>query len=220
MDVNSYMTKELVTIVPDTKILNALDLMKKHHIHRLPVVDGDRLIGLITEGVIERNTPSTMTSLDMHEVNYLLNKTTVGDIMEKELYTIEKEALLEEAAIKMRQHNIGVLPVVEDTNKIVGIITDKDIFDAFVDVLGFYTPGVRVVVNLPEDRQGVLEDLTDFFYESKINIQQIAVYRKPELIQVIIQVDSDDVDGIKASLEEKNYEVGSIIFKEPPAPLN
>lgn len=221
MDVNSYMTKELVTIMPDTKILVALDLMKKHNIHRLPVVDGNRLIGLITEGVIERNTPSTMTSLDMHEVNYLLNKTSVGDIMEKELYTIEKEALLEEAAIKMRQHNIGVLPVVEDNNHIIGIITDKDIFDAFVDVLGFYTPGVRVVVNVAEDRQGVLEELTDFFYEAEINIQQIAVYRKPDLIQVIIQVDSEDVTGIKASLEAKNYEVGSIIFKEPPAaPLN
>lgn len=216
MDVNSYMTKEVVTIDPSTKILDALDLMKKHNIHRLPVVENDKLVGLITEGVIQRNTPSTMTSLDMHEVNYLLNKTNVGDIMEKKLVTINKDALLEEAAIKMRQNNIGVLPVVEGTNadQLVGIITDKDIFDAFVDVLGFYTPGVRVVVNIHEDRRGVLEELTDFFYEADINIQQVAVYRKTGLIQVIIQVESTDVASIRSSLEEKGYEVASVIHKD------
>lgn len=217
MDVNSYMTKEVITIDPKTKILDALDLMKQHNIHRLPVVEGNRIIGLITEGVIERNTPSTMTSLDMHEVNYLLNKTNVGDIMEKKIISIHKEALLEEAAIKMRQNNIGVLPVVENTNQLVGIITEKDIFDAFVDVLGFYTPGVRVVVNIREDRKGVLEEITDFFYEAEMNIQQVAVYRKSDIIQVIIQVDSDDVYGIRTNLESKGYEVGSILYKDPTA---
>lgn len=213
MDVNSYMTKDLVTIGPKTKILDALDLMKKHNIHRLPVVENDKLIGLITEGVIGRNTPSTMTSLDMHEVNYLLNKTNVADIMEKQVITIGKDALLEEAALTMRHNNIGVLPVVEGTDQLVGIITDKDIFDAFVDILGFFTPGVRVVVNIREDRKGVLEEITDFFYEAEINIQQVAVYRKTDLIQVIIQVESEDAAGIQSSLEAKGYEVDSAMYK-------
>lgn len=213
MDVNSYMTKDLVTIGPKTKILDALDLMKKHSIHRLPVVENDKLIGLITEGVIGRNTPSTMTSLDMHEVNYLLNKTNVADIMEKQVITIGKDALLEEAALTMRQNNIGVLPVVEGTDQLVGIITDKDIFDAFVDILGFFTPGVRVVVNIREDRKGVLEEITDFFYEAEINIQQVAVYRKTDLIQVIIQVESEDAAEIQSSLEAKGYEVDSAMYK-------
>lgn len=216
MDVQSYMSKDLITIGPGTRILDALDLMKEHQIHRLPVVEGNKLIGLITEGVISRNTPSTMTSLDMHEVNYLLNKTNVKDIMEKKLITIHKEALLEEAAIKMRQNNVGVLPVVEDTDQLVGIITDKDIFDAFVDVLGFYTPGVRVVIHIHEDRRGVLEEVTDLFYEAEISIQQIAVYRKTDVIQVVIQVDSTDVEGIRRLLEEKGFEVGSIIHKASP----
>lgn len=213
MDVNSYMSKDLVTIGPKTKILEALDLMKEHDIHRLPVVEGDRLIGLITEGVIERNTPSTMTSLDMHEVNYLLNKTNVQDIMEKRVITIHKEALLEEAAVMMRQKNIGVLPVVEGKDKLIGIITEKDIFDAFIDILGYYTPGVRVVVNIPVDRKGVLEELTDIFYESNISIQQIAVYRKTALIQVVVQVESGDPDYVRSILEEKGYEIGSVILK-------
>lgn len=213
MDVNSYMSKDLVTIEAGTKILDALDLMKKHNIHRLPVVEGDRMIGLVTEGIISRNTPSTMTSLDMREVTYLLNRTSAFDIMEKNVITINKEALLEEAAVNMRKNAIGVLPVVEDTNKLVGIITEKDIMDAFVDVLGFYTPGVRLVINVSEDRKGVLEEITDFFAEAGISIQQIAVYRKDH-IQVVIQVESDDVTGIKTNLEAQGYNVESIMYKD------
>ncbi|MGO4960478.1 CBS and ACT domain-containing protein [Jeotgalibaca porci] len=213
MDVNSYMSKDLVTIEAGTKILDALDLMKKHNIHRLPVVEGDRMIGLVTEGIISRNTPSTMTSLDMREVTYLLNRTSANDIMEKNVITINKEALLEEAAVNMRKNAIGVLPVVEGDNKLVGIITEKDIMDAFVDVLGFYTPGVRLVINVPEDRKGVLEEITDFFAEAEISIQQIAVYRKDH-IQIVIQVDSDDVTGIQKNLEAQGYNVESIMYKD------
>lgn len=213
MDVNSYMSKDLVTIEAGTKILDALDLMKKHTIHRLPVVEGDRLIGLVTDGIISRNTPSTMTSLDMREVTYLLNRTSANDIMEKNVITIHKEALLEEAAVNMRKNAIGVLPVIEGDNKLVGIITEKDIMDAFVDVLGFYTPGVRLVINVPEDRKGVLEEITDLFAEAEISIQQIAVYRKDH-IQIVIQVDSDDVKGIQTNLEAHGYNVESIMYKE------
>ena len=213
MDVNSYMSKDLVTIEAGTKILDALDLMKKYNIHRLPVVEGDRMIGLVTEGIISRNTPSTMTSLDMREVTYLLNRTSAHDIMEKNVITIHKDALLEEAAVNMRKNAIGVLPVVEGDNKLVGIITEKDIMDAFVDVLGFYTPGVRLVINVPEDRKGVLEEITDFFAEAEISIQQIAVYRKDH-IQIVIQVDSDDVTGIQKNLEAQGYNVESIMYKD------
>ena len=213
MDVNSYMSKDLVTIEAGTKILDALDLMKKYNIHRLPVVEGDRMIGLVTEGIISRNTPSTMTSLDMREVTYLLNRTSANDIMEKNVITINKKALLEEAAVNMRKNAIGVLPVVEGDNKLVGIITEKDIMDAFVDVLGFYTPGVRLVINVPEDRKGVLEEITDFFAEAEISIQQIAVYRKDH-IQIVIQVDSDDVTGIQKNLEAQGYNVESIMYKD------
>lgn len=213
MDVNSYMSKDLVTIEAGTKILDALDLMKKYNIHRLPVVEGDRMIGLVTEGIISRNTPSTMTSLDMREVTYLLNRTSAHDIMEKNVITIHKDALLEEAAVNMRKNAIGVLPVVEGDNKLVGIITEKDIMDAFVDVLGFYTPGVRLVINVPEDRKGVLEEITDFFAEAEISIQQIAVYRKDH-IQIVIQVDSNDVAGIQGNLEAQGYNVESIMYKD------
>ncbi len=103
--------------------------------------------------------------------------------------------------------------VVEAGNRLIGIITEKDIFSAFIDVLGYYTPGVRVVVNIHEDKKGVLEDLTDIFSEENINIQQIATYRKMGFVQVVIQLESKDIDGIRARLEEHGYEIGSIIYK-------
>ena len=133
--------------------------------------------------------------------------------MEKRVVTINKEALLEEAAVTMRENSISVLPVVEPGNRLIGIITEKDIFSAFIDVLGYYTPGVRVVVNIHEDKKGVLEDLTDIFSDENINIQQIATYRKMGYVQVVIQLESKDIDGIRARLEEHGYEIGSIIYK-------
>ena len=83
MSVRDFMSKDLITVNADTPIFDAIDLMKKNKIHRLPVVEGRKLIGLITEGVIQEALPSKATSLSVYEVNYLLNKTNVKDIMIK-----------------------------------------------------------------------------------------------------------------------------------------
>ena len=85
MSVKDFMTKDLVTVTPKTKIFDAVDLMKKYDIHRLPVIDNDKLVGLITEGTIQEALPSKATSLSVHEVNYLLNKTVVADVMIKDV---------------------------------------------------------------------------------------------------------------------------------------
>src|SRR5699024_5712547 len=113
MNVQNYMTAEVVTVPEDTKVLEALDIMKEHNFHRLPVVRNGRMVGLITEEIIQENSPSTATSLSIHELNYLLTKTTVGDIMHKTVVTISATDLLEEAAVRMLEDEVGALPVVE-----------------------------------------------------------------------------------------------------------
>ncbi|WP_413488542.1 CBS domain-containing protein [Carnobacterium divergens] len=213
MDVHTYMSKEVITISQDTKILEALDVMKAHKIHRLPVVEKGQLIGLVTEGVIQQNSPSTATSLSIHELNYLLTKTTVKEIMLTDVQTISPNALLEEAAVRMRENQISVLPVVENQNQVVGIITEKDIFDAFIDLLGYYNQGCRVVVDIPEDHTGILENITHLFATEKMSIDQIAVYRKTGLTQVVIQVASTDDAKIKEMLTQQNYHVSSCLLK-------
>ncbi|MBT2732929.1 CBS and ACT domain-containing protein [Carnobacterium sp. ISL-102] len=213
MDVKSYMTSNVVTVSEDTKILEALDIMKENDFHRLPVVRDGRMVGLVTQEIIQENSPSTATSLSIHEMNYLLTKTKVGDIMHKKVVTIQADDLLEEAASRMRDQKVGVLPVVEDQNKIVGIITDKDIFSAFIDIMGYNNKGSRIVIDIPEDQPGILEDITNILAEAQISINQIAVYRKDDFTEVIIQMDSPDTKTIKEILTTSGYTVSSAIYK-------
>ena len=213
MDVKSYMTSNVVTVAEETKVLEALDIMKENDFHRLPVVKNGRMVGLVTQEIIQENSPSTATSLSIHEMNYLLTKTKVGDIMQKKVLTIHADDLLEEAAARMRDQEIGVLPVVEE-NKIVGIITDKDIFSAFIDIMGYNHKGSRIVIDIPEDHPGILEDITNILAEAQISINQIAVYRKDQFTQVIIQMDSPDTKAIKEILTTSGYTVSSAIYKE------
>lgn len=214
MYVKNYMTAEVITISEETKILEALDLMKDHQIHRLPVTKDGQIKGLVTEGIIQENSPSTATSLSIHEMNYLLTKTAVGDIMLKNVITIAPDALLEEAADTMRKNQVSVLPVIGTDHKLVGIITEKDIFAAFLDLLGYYNQGTRVVVDIKDDHTGILEKLTHLFTEEQMNIDQIAVYRQVGLTQVVIQVASVEVAKIKQKLMDNGYTVSSCSLKE------
>jgi len=127
MEVKDYMSTNVITVTPETTVMKALDLMKEHDIHRLPVVEDGKLVGLLTEELVAGHSPSMATSLSMHELNYLLNKTTASEIMQKQVLTVKAHTLLEEAASLMRQQKVGVLPVVDARGHVEGIITDKDI---------------------------------------------------------------------------------------------
>ena len=167
MYVKDTMTIDPFCINKDTKVSHALDIMNQNEFHRLPVVDNNgKLIGLITEGTITESSPSKATSLSIHEINYLLSKTPVEDIMIKNVKAIEPNALLEEAATLMRTHQIGCLPVVEN-DKVVGIITDNDIFDAFINLLGYNVSGSRYVINIKQDSCGVITNMTKCFADKQ-----------------------------------------------------
>lgn len=214
MDVQNYMTSEVVTVPEDMKVLEALDIMKEHNFHRLPIVRDGRMVGLVTEEIVQENSPSTATSLSIHEMNYLLTKTTVGDIMQTKVTTIGAADLLEEAAEKMLEEEVGVLPVVEDKDKIIGIITDKDLFRAFIDVMGYNNKGSRIVIDIPEDHPGILEDITNILAEAKVSINQIAVYRNEDVTQIVLQMDSSNTSEIKEVLTREGYTVSSATSKE------
>lgn len=219
MYVKDYMTTNLITIDPETTVLEAVDLMTTHNIRRLPVIDPNTktLLGLVTQEVIDRNSPSTATSLDYHELNYLLNKTTAGDIMIKQPSVVTPLALLEEAAVLMRNDKVGALVIVEENNQVAGIITDKDIFDAFVDVLGYNTPGVRLTVQIPaqEDRSGVLDHILDVMRSQgeDVDIKQIVVFRREDHVEIVFHFVSSAVSAIEEVLNQAGYTVTSMIEK-------
>lgn len=213
MYVKNYMTTNLIVIGPEASMIDANDLMKQHNINRLPVVENERLIGLITRSIIAENSPSGATSLSKFEINYLLDKTKVKDIMEKQVIQISPDHLLEEAAVIMRNSNIGVL-VVSENNQIKGIITDKDIFRAFADISGYNIPGSSVVVAVQQDRRGVIEEIGDALLESDSNLTNLVVYHTEDGIRVVIHIDSDNPSDLVEKLKNRNLIVNSVQVKE------
>lgn len=171
MAVKDFMTKKVIYVSPTTKVAKAADIMKEQGIHRLPVIENDKLVGLVTAGTIEKASPSVVTSLSVYEMNYLLNKTTVGEVMIREVLTISKYASLEDAVYRMRQNNIGVLPVV-DQDQISGVITDKDVFGAFLKIAGYGEAGVRVRLLMP-DVMGSLAKIADLLAEKSLDVRSI-----------------------------------------------
>ncbi|WP_306486263.1 CBS domain-containing protein [Abiotrophia sp.] len=212
MYVKNYMSTDLVTITPDTTVIKALDLMRQHDIHRLPVVVKGQLVGLLTESVIAKNSPSTATSLSVHELNYLLNKTTAADIMIRRVITTSPDALLEQAASEMRNMDVGVL-VVMDHAQLVGIITDKDIFEAFIDINGYYTPGTRFVVEVVDDKAGILEDIGETTAKHNWSITQMNVYHLDDKTNVVVHVDTQDSEEVACVFQEKGYKVSGVFVK-------
>ena len=180
MYVKDHMTEDPVTVSRDTVISKAVELMRKNNFHRLPVTDSQgKLIGLITGGLVEEKSGSQNTSLSIFELNYLLSRMTVAEIMIKDVMSIHADLFLEEAAQIMIDNNIAVLPVVDDDSRVVGIITEKDIFQAFNDLLGHRHRGTRFIIAC-EDHPGFLVGITKCFADNDANLESLGVYHSRE----------------------------------------
>lgn len=188
MLVRDRMTAPALTIDPKTPLYDALARMKEKRIRRFPVVKGRRLVGVVTWTDLMRASPSPATSLSMWEIPYLLMKTPVAEVMTRSVITIAPGATIEEAAVLMRRHKIGGLPVTEQ-GAVVGVITESDIFDAFIDLMGLRRDGARLTIEL-EDRVGALEEVVRTIRECDINIHSLAAYARDGVGQVIVRVDT------------------------------
>lgn len=176
MYVKDHMTVNPVTVTPEVSVSKALELMAKGHFHRIPVVDENKkLVGLITEGVVTAASGKDNTSLSIFELNYLLSRTTVSDIMIRDVKTITADRFVEEAAQKMLDNGINVLPVVDEDNHVTGIITEKDIFQTFVDLLGLKHQGTKFVIRM-EDKPGLLAKAAKLLADNDANVEALGVY--------------------------------------------
>ena len=211
MSVSDFMTTELVTVTPDTPIFDAIDLMKKYDIHRLPVLENQKLVGLITEGLIQEAMPSKATSLSVYEINYLVNKTFVKDVMIKQVETIGPDSLLEDAIATMRKKNIGVLPVL-DGEALKGVITNNDIFDAFLKITGYNGGGTRVSIQIDHNDKGIIAAITKILAENELSISTIVVNRMEAFIIIEIQVESQETEKIKNLLNTAGYTVTNAVL--------
>jgi len=172
MLVEKRMSHPVLTITPDVGIQEALASMRRDKVRRYPVVDKKgKLIGIVTQSDLMNASPSEATTLSVWEVNYLLSKITVERVMTREVITICPDCTIEEAARIMADHHIGGLPVC-DGDKLVGIITETDLFKIFLEMLGARIPGVRLTVEL-KDVPGSLHEFTGVISDLGGNINGI-----------------------------------------------
>lgn len=209
MYIRNEMTKDMITVTPDTTILKTMDLFNDNSFSQFPVVQDGKLVGLITEKILMDVTPSKATTLSIYEINYLLSKTKVSDVMEKNIITATPNMLLEEAAMLLRDKKIGSLPIVEDDDKLVGIITSSDITNAFIRLMGCDDKGTRIALKA-EDKLGNLANITTIIKDYNINISSISIYSNEDYEagdEIIIRLNTSEVEDVVYKLQKEGYEI-------------
>jgi len=160
MPVENWMSKDLITIDEDASIMKASKLMKQNDIQHLPVLKKGRLVGIVSDRDLKEAQPSKATTLDIHEMYYLLDKVSVKSLMPKSLFTITAGETVEKAAAVMLKQKISALPVVDAQGALAGIITKGDIFRAFVSISGIRQAELAMGFEL-EDRPGSIAEVTN-----------------------------------------------------------
>lgn len=160
MLVKDWMTTDPITVKADTSVMKSSQIMKENNVRRLPVVnDDDEVIGIVSDRDLKEASPSKATTLDVHELYYLLSELKVKDIMTRKVITIKPTDTVEKAAVIMLEHKVTGLPVVED-GKLVGILSQGDVFRVLTTITGVYRGGVLFAFVL-EDRPGSIKEVAD-----------------------------------------------------------
>jgi len=209
------MSTDVKKISPDASVIDAVALMNENNIRRLPIMEGDKLVGIVTMSDLENVPVNKPSTLSFFGTSYLLEKTMLKDIMPKnrEVITVGPEDYLETAASLMRKHRMSSLPVVaEDT--VVGIITETDVFDALIRIMGVDSRGTRIDLKL-EDRPGELAKVATIISDSGGNIANIVRIDIPgqEKVHLVLRITCPNSENIIARLEEEGFEIESVIVK-------
>ncbi len=202
MLVKERMSHPVLTITPDVPVQEALARMRKDKVRRYPVVDKKgKLIGIVTDSDLMNASPSEATTLSVWEINYLLSRITVERVMTRDPITVTEDTTVEEAARIMADNKIGGLPVLRD-NRLVGIITETDLFKIFLEMLGSRTAGVRVTVEVP-DTPGKLHEITGAIYQLGGNISGMGAVlgETSETRTLTLKVTGVSLEALKAALQ-------------------
>jgi acetoin utilization protein AcuB len=160
MLVKYWMSSKVITVDEDVSMMKASRIMKQHGIQHLPITRKGRLIGIVSDRDLKEAHPSKATTLDIHELYYLLDQLKVKELMSKKLFTTTADETVDKAAAIMLKHDISALPVVDAKGEIEGIITKGDVFRAMVAISGIYQAPVQAGLEI-EDRPGSIKEVTD-----------------------------------------------------------
>ncbi len=166
MLIREWMTTAVISAKEDASMLKVSKLMKEHGIKRVPVVDDEmKLIGIVSDRDIKEASPSKATTLDIHELSYLLSELKIKDIMTKEPVSVSPMDTIEQVALIMLEKKLTGLPVVDWEKKLVGMITEADIFKIFTEISGVRRGGIQFALELSEE-PGSLPPILDLIREN------------------------------------------------------
>jgi acetoin utilization protein AcuB len=218
MLVQEWMTKDVIAIAPDTSMMKASRLMKEHGIRRLPVVDQARhVVGIISDRDIKEASPSKATSLDVHEMYYLLSELKVSDIMTKHPECARETDSMEAMALIMAEKRFGGMPVVDAENKLVGIITESDIFKVLISITGARIGGIQLAFELPVTPHS-LRPILDALRESGAGFVSMLTSQESDdapLRRVYIRLRPMDKEKERAIVSDVARRFPSLLYWEP-----
>jgi acetoin utilization protein AcuB len=203
------MHTDLVTVQPDLSFVKAAKLTKEKQIDHLLVVDAQgKLLGIVSDRDLKQSWASPATSLSAHELNYLLDQLTVGMIMAKKLITVTPEMTIERAAQTMRENRINALPVMK-ANKLVGLITSRDVMDILLDAIGISSDSFRFTI-LAKDRIGFVAEVARLLNEAEISIRSIMAWPEkthPGTYHIVMRVGAEVGERAVQILRNADFKV-------------
>lgn len=210
MFVRDFMVRNPITILLETPISKALDIIIKKKIRHLPVLQDGKVVGLVTERGLLAVSPSPATTLSVYELNYVLAKLTVKEALVKNPVSVPSDCPIEEAANIMREKKIGSLLVVDD-EALVGIVTQTDLVGALVRMFGLRRAGSRIVIET-RDRVGVLADITGVFRAKNTSIiSLVSLEDDTGRLHLTIRFSAADPQPFADEIEARGFKVVSII---------
>ena len=213
MLVRHYMSRNVVTIDADDSMQHAISLMKEHNIRMLPVMKNGELVGIVSDGDLKRASASDATTLDVHEILYLISKIKIKDIMTKSPITVHPDCTTEETAQILMEKKISGVPVLDSADEIVGIITKEDLFKLLISMSGLGKQGVQFAF-IVEDRSGSIKELTDVIRNHNGRIASIlSSYERAPVGHRIVYIRTYDIPpNILPLLKEEMKEKATIIY--------
>ncbi len=210
MFVGERMSHPVITVSPETPIHDVLVMFKKEHIRRAPVVSNGKLVGIVTENDLLNASPSTVTSLSVWEMNYLISKVTIKQVMTKKVKSIDVGTPIEEAARIMADLKIGGMPVMRD-GKVVGMITETDLFKIFLELMGARSKALRITA-VVDDKPGTLAKITKAIADAGGNIIAFGQFAGDDPSTRIITfkvagVKKDDIKNALAKYVNKFWDI-------------
>ncbi|MDO9300823.1 MAG: CBS and ACT domain-containing protein [Anaerolineales bacterium] len=210
MFVGERMSHPVISVAPETPVHDALAMFKKDHIRRAPVIKNGKLLGIVTETDLLNASPSPATTLSVWEMNYLMSKVTVKQVMSKKVKSIDVDTPIEEAARIMADSKIGGMPVTH-AGKIVGMITETDLFKVLLELMGAREKGVRVSA-LVEDKPGQLVKISKAITEAGGNFIAFGMFSGPDtsvklLTFKVAGMKKDEVKKVLNSVVKKFVDV-------------